>query len=201
MTRLKSPRYANVAATLALLFSLAGTGTAATLTVNRLTGKDIKDGSLTLRDLSPASVRTLSAAKDESGGGAASSLRLAGYAKTAARTLPDTPSFQSNWTMGQFKVSKNQMFILTGNFGNATTPGCGSGTGDYTYSERILLDGNVLYEHDSDGTTVGTQPNFGITFPPGKHTLSDELRGDCPGSPVSVPDQQLVMIPFTLPKN
>ncbi|HZO61957.1 MAG TPA: hypothetical protein VFB35_03150 [Gaiellaceae bacterium] len=186
-----------MAATLALLFSLAGTGTAATLTVGRLTGKDIRDGSLTLRDLSPGSVRTLSAATD--GGGGASSLRLAGYVKTSARTLADTPSFQTNWSMGQFKVSKGQLFILTGNFGSASTPGCASG--DFTYSERILLDGEVLYEHDSDGTTVGTPPNFALTFTPGKHTLSDELRGDCPGFPVSVPDQQIIMIPFTLPKS
>jgi hypothetical protein len=60
----RSTRYANVAATLALLFSLAGTGTPATYTVSRLTGKDVKDGSLTLRDLSPASITALA-----SGGG------------------------------------------------------------------------------------------------------------------------------------
>jgi hypothetical protein len=196
MRRIRSPRYANVAATLALLFSLAGTGTAATLTVGRLTGKDIRDGSLTLRDLSPVSVRALASSD---GGSVAASLRLAGYVKTTAQVMADTPAFQPNWSMGPFKVEKNRLFILTGNFGNATTPGCPSG--DYTYSERILLDGGILYEHDSDGTTVGTPPNFALTFAPGKHTLSDELRGDCPGHPVSVPEQQLILIPFSLPKS
>ena len=84
----RSTRYASVAATLALLFSLAGTGTAATYTVSRLTGKDVKDGSLTLRDLSPASIKALSGG--DGTGVVATSLRLAGYVHTPAlRRFPD----------------------------------------------------------------------------------------------------------------
>lgn len=83
MIRSRSPRYANVAATPALLFSLAGTGTAATLTVGALTGKDVRDGSLTLRDLSPASIQALRGKGPSSKSLIASSLRLAAYAESA----------------------------------------------------------------------------------------------------------------------
>ncbi len=38
-----------------------------------------------------------------------------------------------------------------------------------------------------------------MTFAAGKHTLSYEVRGDCPGSPAVVGGQQVVMIPFTIP--
>jgi hypothetical protein len=195
LVKFRSPRYANVAATLALLFSLAGTGTAATFTVATLTGKDVKDGSLTLRDLSPTALQTLKGAK-RSATKAAESLKLAGYTKTSPQTLPDDSSFHPNWSF-KFKVADNQLFILTGNFGNASTPGCSGGGSQY--SERVLLDGNLLWEHDSDGTNIGTQPGFAMTFPPGNRTLTDELRGDCPGFPVNVPNQEIVMIPFTLP--
>jgi hypothetical protein len=197
LVKFRSPRYANVAATLALLFSLAGTGTAATFTVATLTGKDVKDGSLTLRDLSPASLKVLRGAK-RSANKAADSLKLAAYTKTNALTLPDDSSFHPNWSL-KFKAGDQQLFILTGNFGlgNASTPGCSSGDG--TYSERILLDGSLLWEHDSNGTETGTRPNFALTFERGNHTLSDELRGDCPGFPVNVPNQEILMIPFTLP--
>ena len=38
-----------------------------------------------------------------------------------------------------------------------------------------------------------------MTFAPGKHTLSYDVRGDCPGFPVTVQGQDVAMIPFTLP--
>jgi hypothetical protein len=126
---------------------------------------------------------------------AADSLRLAAYSKTSPQTLPDDSSFHPNWSL-KFNVTPKQLFILTGNFGNASTPGCSPND---KYSERILLDGDPLWEHDSDGTEVGTRPSFALTFPPGEHRLTDELRGDCPGFPVSIPNQEIVMIPFTLP--
>jgi hypothetical protein len=50
----RSNRYATVAATLALVFSLAGTATATSITL--ITGRDVKDGSLTGRDLANRSV-------------------------------------------------------------------------------------------------------------------------------------------------
>jgi hypothetical protein len=49
-----SNRYATVAATLALVFSLAGTATATSITL--ITGRDVKDGSLSGRDLANRSV-------------------------------------------------------------------------------------------------------------------------------------------------
>jgi hypothetical protein len=185
LVKFRSPRYANVAATLALLFSLAGTGTAATFTVATLTGKDVKDGSLTLRDLSPTALQTLKGAK-RSATKAADSLKLAGYVKTSPQTLPDDSSFHSIWSIN-FKAAENNLFILTGNFGGASTPGCSGG--DSQYSERVLL----------DGTDLGTPPQGFLSFTPGNHTLTYEIRGDCPGSPVNVQGQEIVMIPFTLP--
>jgi hypothetical protein len=193
MRAFRSPRYANVAATLALLLSLGGTATAASITL--VTGSQVKDGSLTLSDLAPASVHALR--QSTASGGAASSLRLAAYTNPPPQTLPDDTTFHSVWSIG-FKVkSANQIFILTGNFGNGSTPGCPSGF--YTYSERALLDGSLLWERDSDGTTTGTPPNGFMTFATGRHTLDYQLRGDCPGYPVEVPAQQVALIPFTLP--
>jgi hypothetical protein len=186
LARFRSTRYANVAATLALLFSLAGTGTAASFTVATLTGKDVKDGSLTLRDLSPAALKTLAYKNGGSDKKIATSLKLAGYVNTSPQTLPDDSSFHSIWSIS-FKVSQKQLFILTGNFGSATTPGCSGG--DYQYSERVLL----------DGTNTGAPPEGFLTFTPGNHTLTYEIRGDCPGSPVNVQSQQILMLPFTLP--
>ena len=152
----------------------------------------MKDGSLTLRDLAPSSVAALTV----SSGSTASSLRLAGYANPAAQVLPDDTSFHSIWSFN-LKTASNQVFILTGAIGGATTPGCPNG--DYTYSERALLDGSVLWEHDSDGTDIGTPPQGFLTFASGKHVLDYQLRGDCAGNPVNVPEQQVALIPFTRP--
>lgn len=193
MRGFRSTRYANVTATLALLLSLGGTATAASITL--VTGKQVKDGSLTLRDLAPTSVDALRA-QSRSAGGAASSIKLAAYANPSPQTLPDDTSFHEAWALN-FKVSSNQIFIVTGAIGGATTPGCPNG--DFTYSERALTDGVVTWEHDSDGTNFGTPPNGFMTFANGKHTLSYQLRTDCPGFPVNVPTQQVAMIPFTLP--
>ena len=203
MTKIRSTRYANVAATLALLFSLAGTGTAASLTIARvlpgsLTSKEIRDGSLTLRDLSPASLRTLKG-KD---GVVATSLKLAAYTKSTSQTLPDDSRFHAVWSL-QFKAADNQVFFITGNLGDgngngdARTPGCPRG--DNTFSERVELDGSLLWEHDSDGTTTGNEPKGLLTFAPRDHKLSYFLRGDCPGHPVNVPSQEVLMLPFTRP--
>lgn len=54
---LRSSRYATVASTLALVFSLAGTATATSITL--ITGRDVKDGSLTGRDLGARSVNAV----------------------------------------------------------------------------------------------------------------------------------------------
>jgi len=51
---IRSNRYATVVATLALVFSLAGTATATSITL--ITGKDVKDGSLSGRDVANHSV-------------------------------------------------------------------------------------------------------------------------------------------------
>ena len=184
LRKFRSTRYANVTATLALLFSLAGTGTAATYTVSRFTGKDVKDGSLTLRDLSAASVKALSSGNRK--GVIASSLQLAGFVNLSGQTLPDDSSFHTVWSI-DFKAGEKNLFILTGNFGNATTPGCSGG--DYRYSEQVLLDGVNM--------PMG-QEGF-LSFTPGKHTLTYQIRGDCPGSPVTLPGQTVAMIPFRLP--
>jgi hypothetical protein len=200
---LRSSRYANVTATLALLFSLAGTGTAASLTVARLlpgsvTSKEIRDGSLTLRDLSPASIQAL--ARNGSNGVVASSLKLAAYAKATPQTLPDDSTFHTVWSL-HFKAEKKQVFLLTGNIGGGggevRTPGCPSG--DSTFSELAQLDGSLLWEHDSNGSTTGIEPNGLVTFAPGNHTLSFSFRGDCPGFPANVPGEEVLMLPFTLP--
>ena len=50
-----------------------------------------------------------------------------------------------------------------------------------------------------DGVELGTSPQGFLSFTPGAHTLTYEIRGDCPGSPVNVQDQDVAMIPFRLP--
>jgi hypothetical protein len=152
-----------------------------------------------LRDLSPASLKTLAdkgSGGDKKGGVVATSLKLAGYVKNGSQTLPDDSSFHSIWSL-DFKAADKQLYILTGNFGSASTPGCL--LGDSQYSERVLLDGNTFWEHDSDGTNTGTPPQGFLTFSSGNHTLEYEVRGDCPGFPASVQGEEILMIPFTLP--
>jgi hypothetical protein len=161
-----------------------------------LTGKEVRDGSLTLRDLSPASLRTLNGKS----GVVASSLKLAAYTKSTSQTLPDDSTFHAVWTL-QFKAANNQVFLITGNIGGGggdpRTAGCPAG--DTTLSVRAELDGSLLWEQDSNGTTTGTEPNGLLTFAPGDHKLSYFVRGDCPGYPVNVPSQEVLMLPFTLP--
>jgi hypothetical protein len=188
----QSTRYANITATLALILSVGGTATAAS--INLITGSQVKDGSLTLRDLSPSAVEVLKT--QGRAAGAASSLKLAAYANPSPQILPDDTTFHAAWSLA-FKAATNQIFIMTGQIGGASTPGCPNG--DFTYSERAVLDGSVIYEHDSDGTTTGTSPFGFMTFASGKHVLSYQLRGDCLGHPVNVPTQQVALIPFTLP--
>jgi len=150
--------------------------------------------------LSPASLKRLGATKRSADSQVASSLKLAAYVKSTPQTLPDDSIFHRVWSL-QFKAEKKQAFLITGNIGGGggevRTPGCPSG--DSTFSQLAQLDGSVLWEHDSNGSTVGAEPNGLLTFAPGNHTLSFSFRGDCPGYPANVPGQEVLMLPFTLP--
>ena len=197
MLNLRSTRYANVTATLALLFSLAGTGTAASLTATRGGHGSAATQRQAAFPIVVGGLSSSSSAERTKGSGStiATSLRLAAFVQTSQQSFPDDLAFHSAWSFS-FKSAADQIFILTGNIGGGSTPGCP--TGD-AVSERLVLDGSVYWEHDSDGTTSGTSPNGFVTFPKGKHTLSYDVRSDCSGFPVTLPGQAVVMIPFTLP--
>jgi hypothetical protein len=92
MRAFPSTRYANVTATLALLPSLGGTATAASITL--VTRSQVKAGSLTLGDLASSAIQALYS-QSESGGAAPRSLRLAGYANPSPQTLPDDTTFHT----------------------------------------------------------------------------------------------------------
>ncbi len=79
----------------------------------------------------------------------------------------------------------DQLFILTGAIGGADTPGCAGGN---QHTEQALIDGSP-----------SANPGAFLTFTPGAHTISYEIRGDCPGFPVHVPGQEAILIPFRLP--
>jgi hypothetical protein len=117
-------------------------------------------------------------------GPAGTAIKLAGYAKTDDQTLPDDASFHTIWTM-HITVQSNQLFIVTGAIGGASTPGCSGGN---QLTEQVTVDGSPA-----------ANPGAFLTFAPGAHTVSYDVRGDCPGSPANVPGQEAILIPFTLP--
>jgi hypothetical protein len=235
----RSNRYATVAATLALVFSLAGTATATSITLftghqikngslsgvdlannsvgakklkahsltasnlrlGSLTNREVRDGTLTLGDLSGDTIAALKGAKGDPGpagpqgaagsvsaqgpagpqgaaGPAGTSIKLAGYVKTDPQTLPGDSTFHSAWSIN-FSSTANQLFIVTGNIGNASA-GC-------TIDQQITV----------DGAPAPSVLNGGfLTFPVGAHTLSYDLSASCP---IDVPNQEVILIPFTLP--
>jgi hypothetical protein len=214
----RSSRYANTISTLALFFALVGTATAASVTL--LTGAQVKNGSLTGADLANHSIgfgklnraavmrlkgragargmtglagpaglvgaRGLDGATGATGavGPAGSGIVLAGYAKTVEQTLPDDSGFHAVWSMN-VTAQARQLFILTGAIGGASTPSCGAGNFDFT--EQVVI--------DAAPSSLGAF----LTLEPGTHTVSYEIRGNCPGFPVLVPAQEVILIPFTLP--
>jgi Collagen triple helix repeat (20 copies) len=255
-----SNRYASVAATLALVFSLAGTATGASLTLitgsqvkhgsltganladnsvganklkrrslsaqnirlGSLTGRELRAGTLTLGNLSSGTINALKGATGPAGpqgaagaaglngakgdpgsagpqgpagstgpqgaagaagtqgpaGPAGSNIKLAGYAKTNAQTLPGDSVFHPAWSI-TFTSTADQLFIATGNIGNATA--------------ACAIDQQVTI----DGTPNASVNNGGIlSLPASAHTLSFELRATCP---IDVPDQEAILIPFSKP--
>jgi hypothetical protein len=206
-------RYANVVATLALVISLTGTATAATVTL--ITGRDVKNGSLTgadvrdhsvrLRDLSGQAVAALRGARGETGlagpqgvpgaagpqgpagaqgeagpaGPAGTGVKLAGYVSTGPQTLPGDSAFHTVFSM-TFTAKANQLFIITGNIGSYSAP-C-------SVDQQVTVDG-------VQDPTVFSGAGF-LTFAAGQHTLAFEMRAACD---IDVASQNAVLIPFTLP--
>jgi hypothetical protein len=210
-----SSRYANVVSTLALFLALAGTATATGFTLltgaqikdRSLTGADLADHSIGYLKLNKLAVSKLkgavgpagasgpagppgsvgptgSAGADGAPGPPGTSIKLAGFAHTPDQTLPDDASFHTIWTMN-LKANANQVFIITGMIGGASTPGCSGGN---QYTEQVLIDG-----------TPASNFNPFLTFTAGTHSVSYTIRGDCPGYPVQMPAQEVFLIPFTLP--
>ena len=253
---LRSNRYATVVSTLALLFSLAGTATATSITL--ITGRDVKDGSLTGRDLAARSVnaaklkrhsltgrevkqgslpgadlanhsvaagklvarsltsrylrlgsvtgreirngtvttsdlsqRTRAALKGATGpegpagptgaaGPAGTAIHLAGYTNKDPQTLPGDSAFHSAWSMS-FTAGANQIFIITGAIGNASDSGCGD------LQQQVSVDGAPAPSVFNGGF---------LRFTGGPHTISYDLKASCP---ISVPQQEAILIPFLLP--
>ena len=206
-------RYANVVATLALVISLTGTATAATVTL--ITGRDVKDGSLTgadvrnhsvgLRDLSAQAVATLHGARGDSGavgpqgapgavgaqgpagsqgeagpaGPAGTGVKLAGYVSVGPQTLPGDSSFHPVFSM-TFTAKADQLFIITGNIGGYSAP-C-------SVDQQVTVDG-------VPNNSVFNGAGF-LQFPAGEHTLAFEMSAACD---IDVASQNAVLIPFTLP--
>lgn len=215
---LRSTRFANTIAILALLFALAGTAGAAA--INFITGAQVQDGSLTGADLAnhsisfgkltkttvnqlkgargPAGPAGQTGAKGAPGApgadGAAGGSGPAGTGiRLAAREVTDAQTLPDDLEFHtiwsvQFQAAANQVFIPTGQFGGESTPGCPDG--DFTYTSQLLLDGSPL---QFNGAL--------LTVSAGTHTLSYEDKSTCSvtGFPVHVPAQEFVLIPFTLP--
>jgi hypothetical protein len=219
---MRSNRYANVAATLALVLSLAGTATAASvalitgrdvkngslrgidlgdhsvgakklkrhslssryLRTGSVTGRAVEDGTLTLDDLASGVIDGLQGPAGDPGpagprGPAGDSIKLAGYVQTDPQTLPGDGNFHSVWSMN-FAATADQVFILTGSIGNPQA-GC-------QVDEQVTIDG-------VPAPSVFNGAGF-LTFSSGPHTISYEVRADCP---IDIPSQEAILIPFTLP--
>jgi hypothetical protein len=222
----RSNRYASVAATLALLLSLAGSATATTialisgddvkdgslsgadladhsiggkklkkhsvgarhLRVGSVTTRQVRDGTLTSGDLSNDAIAALKGAKGEPGpagpqgqpGPAGNSIKLAGYVKTNPQTLPGDPQFHTVWSI-DFSSEANEGFIVTGGPIGGANANC-------QVDEQVTIDG-------SPAPSVFNGAGL-LTFPPGAHTISYEVRASCP---ISVPNQEVYLIPFMLP--
>jgi hypothetical protein len=168
-----------------------------------LTGREVGDRTLTLKDLSKSTIAALTgeAGPGQAGaqgaagpqgptgaqgpagpqgpaGAPGTGIKLAGYIKTGPQTLPGDSTFHAAWSM-QFSVLANQVFIVTGQIGNPSA-GC-----------------NVDQQVTVDGTPAPSVFNGGfLTFTPGSHMVSYEVSAACP---IDVPDQEAILIPFTLP--
>lgn len=216
---LRSTRFANTIAIIALLFALAGTAGAAGIKL--ITGAQVKDGSLTGADLADHSIGfvklTHTAANQLKGPRGAAGAQGAkgdpgapgakGATGAAGGTGPPGTQIQlagyaktTSQTLPddlvfhtvwsvQFTAGANQAFILTGQIGGESTQ-TGCPDGDNSWTSQLLLDGSPF---QINGAL--------LTFSPGQHTLSYEDESTCSvtGFPVQVPTQEVVMIPFNLP--
>jgi hypothetical protein len=214
----RSNRYAPVAATLALVVSLAGSAAATSIALitghdvkngslsgadladnsvggkklkarsvtakylrrDSVTNRKVKDGTLTLDDLSGDTIAALKVGEQGPAGPqgpAGDAIKLAAYVKTDPQTLPGDSAFHTVWSI-DFTSTGNQAFILTGNIGGANA--------NCQVDEQVMIDGTPA-------------PVFNgplLTFPAGPHTISYELRASCP---INVPEQEAFLIPFLLP--
>jgi hypothetical protein len=213
--RFPRPTYSNVVATLALFFALSGTALAGAHVL--ITGADVKDRSLTGADLANHSVGLLKLTRGTAAqlrgargpvgpagtsgqagqdgtpgapggtGPAGTQIKLAGYGTSVDQTLPDDSALHTIWST-QFTATANEAFIMTGQIGGASSSGCPDG--DPSFTEQLTLDGAPY------------SPSGALsTFSPGPHTLAYQVQNTCSvsGSPVHVPAQDAVVIPFTLP--
>jgi hypothetical protein len=223
---IRSNRYATVAATLALVFSLAGTATATSITL--ITGRDVKDGSLSGRDLAN---RSVSAKKLKRHSLTAEYLRLGTLTNRQIRNGTLTIRDFSKKTVAALKGAAGP----TGAQGPAgpagpagtgiklaghvktdpqTLPGDGTWHSAWSMSftaaanQLFIITGAIGGATDSgcsaleqqisvDGTPVPSVLNGGfLTFSAGAHTLSYDLRDNCQ---IDVPNQEAILIPFILP--
>jgi hypothetical protein len=213
----RSTRFANVLSIFALVFALAGTAGAASISL--ITGAQVKDGSLAGADLanhsigfgklSQSAVTRLKGARGATGpagapgaqgstgaAGAAGATGPAGAVGTQiqlagyAKTADQTLPDDNAFHQVwsiSFKVAANQTFIITGQLGNESTDCPDGGT---TYTSQLELDGSPFSLNSAL-----------LAFSPGSHTLSYEDKENCSvaGHPVHVPVQEVVLIPFRLP--
>ena len=214
LSSFRSTRYANVVSTLALLFALAGTATAAGLPA-LITGQQIKNGSITGQDLADHSIGTdkltnaaLSdlkpvaaspgpagaqgpagpagaAGADGADGAPGNAITLAGYVTTDDQSVPADSNPHAIWSMS-INNQTTKLFILTGAIGGAQIPGGCSTSGSET--DQLLV----------DGAPSGFNGGF-LTLAAGPHTLTYEVSDDCAGQPADVPAQEAALIPFMLP--
>jgi hypothetical protein len=218
-------RYANVTATLALVFSLVGTATAASELL--ITGKQVKDGSLTGRDLAN---RTIGAAKIRTGSlgiaemsvAAVAALRgatgAAGSQGPVGATGPQGPpgAVGSQGAQGPqgpqgpagtgIKLTAYVKTAAQTLLGDSSFHAAWSLTFTATADQLYILTGSIGNATAAcsidqrvtiDGTPAPSVFNGGLlTFTPGAHTVTYELSAPCP---IDVPAQEAILIPFTKP--
>jgi hypothetical protein len=220
----RSNRYAGVAATLALLLSLAGGATATTIAL--ITGDDVKDGSLSGVDLADHSIGGKKLKRRSVG---AKHLRVDSVTTRQVRDGTLTSGDLSSDAIAALKGAKGEPGPAgpqgqAGPAGNSiklagyvkTNPQTLPGDSQFhsawsisfssTANQVFILTGQIggasascqLDEQVTvDGAPASSVFNGGfLTLPPGAHTVSYDLRASCP---IDVPNQEAILIPFVLP--
>jgi hypothetical protein len=215
----RSPGYANIASTLALIFSLAGTATAAGSLIitgaqvkrGSLTGENIADHSIGARKLTLHAIASLQGARGARGpAGAPGATGPAGTAGARGPAgTPGTPGpAGTTINAAGYATTPDQSVPDDSDFHTIWSMDFTAHTGQVFIVTGAIggsnipggcnTSGNSADQLSVDGSPANLYSGL-LTFSPGPHTISYQVSDTCTGQPADVPAQQAILIPFTTP--